>query len=222
MKAFNLKGFNYWFETKTFIETPLGNIKFDMRIDGEGLPTHSTSFSNGKGDYLTCWYSSLYDIELLICSPKLNLPEHLQVDGCRAAIWRVVLHEKEAACNFYAKWSDGFIWTSGGANSGEHLDAQTWENDKFEVSLGTQDGEMLQARVINNELMPAKLNSLVDPLALIRYMPNGLMVPLEQIFVDNICQIHFVVSWAHRKQDDVSTWFAVDLYHKDILDGYLN
>ena len=217
MRLFDLKDFNYCTKPKTSIENPLGKVKFDLLLSGIKLPTFSSAFTNGKGDYLTGWYSNSFEAELLICSPSLCLPDNMYVEGCQAAVWRIVLHDKAFACDFYANWCNGFVWTDGGPNSGENLEAQTWESEEYEVSVGTQDGEMLQARAVNNELMPVEFNSCINPLALVKCTKTGLVVPIEQVFTNQICQIHFVVAWAPKKQDDVSTWYAVDVSHRNIL-----
>ncbi|KNY25922.1 hypothetical protein [Pseudobacteroides cellulosolvens] len=215
MKVFDLKDFKPCAGPQNQVVTPLGKVCFSLKLGKTDLADFTSAFTNKKGDYVFGWYSDSFDVELLICSPKLHLADNMHVEGCRAAIYRILLHDKELACEFSANWCSDYLWTDGGPDSGEHLEAQTCENDYYVVSIGTQDGEMLHSRAMNNEMMPAILNSSVDPLALVECSSTGLLVPIERVFLNQVCQVHFVVAWTPKKPDDVSTWYAVDMSHRE-------
>jgi len=44
------------------------------------------------------------------------------------------------------------------------------------------------------------------------------VVPIEKVYHNQICQIHFAVAWAPKKPYDVSTWYAVDISHRTLID----
>lgn len=224
MKLFELKDFYLQQKNSRDIETPLGKVNFNLKIGKTSLSMINTScsYKDSSDNYLTGWYTNNFDAELLICRPSFTLPPGMEVENCLAAVWRILPFKQEKNCIFSAQWHEGYTWKDGGPDSGESLDAQTWYNDEYEISIGTQDGEMLKARSQLNDMMPTAFNDNIDPLALIKYTKRGLFVPIDNIFSNKICQVHFVVSWNRRKADDVSTWYAVDLNSTEILGGLLD
>ncbi|MDF2646967.1 MAG: hypothetical protein K0Q73_2772 [Paenibacillus sp.] len=58
------------------------------------------------------------------------------------------------------------------------------------------------------------LNSLVWS-----YHKNGLTVPLNDIFPNKVCQLHFVVTWSDFDHENYGTWYAVDMNPETIMNS---
>ncbi|WP_204400616.1 hypothetical protein [Alkaliphilus hydrothermalis] len=201
------------------IVTPLGEILLDIEFINFNISdiNYSTCCNiNGKG-YITGWYTDVFEAELLICRPKLNLPSHMKVDDCYSAMWRLKVKENSLKCKFCTRWVGNYRWTSGSANSGEGLDAQTWENEKTIITLGTQDGEKIMSRKQKEDKMPIKFDSDIDMYSFIQYENSGLSIEIDELIPNETCQVHFAVAWANKINNDISTWLAVDLNENDII-----
>lgn len=198
------------------IVTPLGIIHLDVFFNEKMMTEKSSDkvFSTAKGGKVFCWYSEFADIELLVCKPDVRIPSDMTLIDCIAGVWRVRANQTIKGCNFLAKWGECYTWLKGGPNSGEHLDAQIWEDGNVSVAIGTEDGERLSIRATQNDYMPHRLKGYLDNLGLVQCSSDSLLVPVSNLNVDEICQIHFVIAWA---KDDIATWYAVDMRGNDIL-----
>lgn len=222
LRLYQYKDFHSYEKKIADIKTPLGIVKFDFKVKETSLsclkPNHL--YKDSANNTIVCWYTSDFEAELLIFRPKISIPQGMQVKDCLAAVWRVKsLNEKED-CVFSAEWCEGYTWKGGGSDSGEHLDAQTWYNDEYQISIGTQDGEMLEIRKKHKDMLPVEFNYDVDPIELVKYTERGLVVPIKSIYPKEICQIHFAVAWSGKKEYDSSTWYAVDLSTTQLFEGF--
>jgi hypothetical protein len=120
--------------------------------------------SNG---YILRWSNEDVEVELLINKPNISLPEKYSVSGCIAALWRIKAKRNLENIRFNALWKDGYKWTNQGVESGEHLDAITWDDEKTKATLGIQDGEVIASRIKNNLMMPVELNKNVELIGLV-------------------------------------------------------
>lgn len=206
------------------ILTPLGNITLTITTDTfhtNKVPV-TNSFNLPNGGYILCWHTHFVDVELMITPFNPKLPEYMKVDGSYGAVCRVKPKVKEISCSFSADWEDGYIWTEGWPESGQDLDCKTWENSKVKVSIGTQDGEILIMRSKKNDFLPVNYDESIDPYTIVEYFDKGLRVPINNIRVNEICQIHFVIAWGKNIEYDTSTWFAVNALTSEILaSGYV-
>ncbi len=217
MQLFNLNNYKeITSQNVENIETPLGEIKFNLTIEDYEIalkkPTNLYQLSNNNKIY--SWDYKAFKTELLICYPKINLPKEMHVDNCIAGAWRLKALDNISTCVFSCKWTENKRWSDVTPNSGEYLDAQTWEGLNKYVTIGTEDGEYLVIRAMKNDMIPAHLIKEVNTLDLVKYFDDGLMIPITRILKDDILQIHFVISWAHN---EISTWYAVGIPSQDIL-----
>ena len=98
----------------------------------------------------------------------------------------------------------------GGAESGEWLDAQSWEDAKHKVMIGTEDFEVLRGRLPHIALKE-------NPYP-IDYLPNGLRVNIPSIKAGDKVSLHFVLAWNQLPELDVcATWDAVNIPHGVLL-----
>lgn len=201
------------------LKTPLGVIKFDIDFGNLNLSDLKVNrYYKLKGnDFIRGWYTDFFDAELLICKYTPRLPSHLHVEGCFVTVYRVKMKESNTGCKFTAKWDNDYTWIDGGGNSGEDLDAQTWFNSEIEVSIGTEDGENLIERSQLNKLMPTHFDGSIEPLSIVQYERDGLIVPIPRLVPGQTVQVHFATAWAIKKEYDVSTWFSIDVCAENVL-----
>jgi hypothetical protein len=143
----------------------------------------------------------------------------MNIDKAFGAVWRVKSLIDNLDCEFHAVLHPKETFKiEGGVNSGEGLEAFTWDNKLFNLSLGTQDGATLVHRSKINDRMPNCFDA-EDEMSqhnIVQYLNNGINVPIPKIMKEELCQVHFAIAWA-KYNDDYSTWFAVDLNSKSIL-----
>ena len=230
---------------KPEIITPLGTLTFDAEFDGIllGDLKPSSQYHLEHGGNVLNWTLDDFTAELLLCRPRITLPEGMAVDDCWAAIWRLRAAMSRASMSggrpeFSCRWEPGYQWTEGGPHSGEGLDAQTWETDLAEVTVGTTDAEWLAGHAKLGFLPPRWADLLdfnysgivpdtdtgkFDPVI---YLEDGFRIVLPTLEVGEMCQVQFLVAWASKasggKAEDVgnySTWYAVDESPEKILSG---
>lgn len=170
------------------LDTPLGQIHFSARAE-------------------PCSVGGC-EIELRVVEPEPHLPPGMSVRRVR-----VVLLLASSPTGFETlEYRCGFVTDiEGGPESGEYLDAQSFEGERDVVVVGTEDGEALQAR------MPW-LQCQGHPLALVQYQKAGFMVPLTKIPPGVKIGLHYVVAENSNPEPVAcSAWFAVDMPHAQIL-----
>ena len=172
------------------------------------LPTSAT---------LTSSRSANLEAQLLLGPIVPQIPQHMRIQGCSAAIWRIRACVPLDELAFECWWQEPADNTNSGPNSGEGLDAITWRTPIGAISLGTEDGEFLKHRGVHRESMPPSLAQQLNSSA-VEYLPHGLRVSLREVPVGSVVQIQFVLAWADADTDQSpSTWFAVDQRPTDIL-----
>lgn len=234
-KLFNCRLLEPAAVAKPEIVTPLGILTFGAEFDGIviGDLKPSSAYHLEPGGYLFNWTLDGIVAELLLCRPHVSLAEGMSVTDCWAGMWRLRATTAATSSNerpeFVCRWESGYQWTEGGPNSGEGLDAQTWENAETIVTVGTADCEWLSGHAQQGILPPRWADLLgwnydgatgkIDP---VTYLKDGIQVILPELNRGEMCQIHFVVAWSPStgdEQADISTWYAADQRPKDILAG---
>ncbi len=196
------------------IHTPLGTIRLGLSLSDHPLVlTHSHNLKN-EGRIYTYNNQSL-ECELFIVQINPELPEHLRVEECWGAVFRIRPQTDETIhqCTFSAHWTQDYSWNDCGWDTGENLEALQYRNQEYQLHLGTQDRDMLQFRRDQQDQIPQTF-AINDT---IWGSDRGLSVPMTLIQADEICQIHFVIAWNKQLPDDISTWLAVDQQTAAIL-----
>jgi len=209
------------------IATPLGDVALRATLGEWSTATPPTEALAGPFDSkLLRWQAPWGEAELLLCRPAIDLPGQLAVSDAWAGLWRVALSRAIDACTFEASWSPGYGWTDGGPGGGQGLEAQTWTDGATEVSLGTESGSSILARAQEGRTLPLSWGtpqalgcSTSDCDELVRYTATGFFIALPSAPAGARAELHFAVAWSPARPDDASTWFAVDLTRKQILDG---
>jgi len=137
-----------------------------------------------------------------------------QVDGCIAALWRVVAGRGTGSIEIHCRWlsSPG----EGDPRSGESLHALTWIRAGIAVTMGTEDAETLAGRAAAGGLgLPQRLQSLFVEPDSIRYVADGLITVLPPLEAGEACEGHFVIAWG-PETEDLATWMAVDQPHPEL------
>jgi hypothetical protein len=97
----------------------------------------------------------------------------------------------------------------GNPQSGERLDAQSWEADSHVVCVGTEDFEALTFRLPNCGLRESSYP--------VSYHAQGIEVCLPH--VREVASLHFAVAVnAWPEPVECSAWFAADIDHSRVLD----
>jgi len=141
-------------------------------------------------------------IDLL--EPQVELPPGMSVDGIAAAILSVDAESSTQGFRFRCAWDRSPA--SGDPESGECLDAQSWDRDGHRVSIGTEDFDALCHR-----LPQIGFTESCYPVS---YADDGLTIRVPAIPDLASISLHFIIAWRSLPDPkDCSTWFAVDIPH---------
>jgi hypothetical protein len=209
--------------TAVVLETPLG--RFITHFGGGDQSTegrHSDeTFRVPSGAVLSRFIRIGWIAELIIGTVQPQLPPHLDIAGCLAAIWRIRATERIPHCRFACCWPAPTAEAEGTPDPGEGLDAFTWHVGRSAISLGTEDGEFLAARAHRGGLIPARLAGELS-LGTVEYTATGVVVPFSGLEPSELLQVQFVVAWADRhSSESKASWFAVDQDPAYLLDQLL-
>ncbi|MDW2879738.1 MULTISPECIES: hypothetical protein [Bacillaceae] len=211
------------FGCSPIIQTPAGAIAFDLRINGQ-VPSRCHSkpscYRLENGELLLRYSHKDYIAELLLCEPDTRIPSHMKIEKAAAAVWRLRACHNLRDCIFQAEMEP--IGSAGWPDSGERLEAMTWEYGEWKLTLGTEDGAALVQRSRIKDMMPDSFyaEDEISQIQIVRYLPNAIAVPIPEIRKGELCQVHFVAAWSRPKEDgDASAWFAVDRTGGEILEG---
>src|SRR5262245_22986817 len=137
-----------------------------------------------------------------------------QVDGCVAALWRVVARRVSGPMEIHCRWRS--CPCEGDPRSGESLHALTWIRGGFAVTMGTEDAATLAGRARAGGLgLPQRLQSLFVEPDSIRYVADGLIVVLPPLEAGEACEGHIVIAWGPGTED-LATWMAADQPHSEL------
>jgi hypothetical protein len=100
-------------------------------------------------------------------------------------------------------------FSKGSSETGQGLDAQSWENGNLLVMIGTEDQEFLHQRLPNCGFSQDQWAPFPD---------YGLQIKVPVIEPGQRISLHFVVACNSLPEPkDSSCWFAVDMNHEKIL-----
>ena len=159
---------------------------------------------------ISCVSSPPLDNELAVqrIAFKPTLPDGMAVD--LVAAYRIAFVSDAAIHNFSFDFTLTQYSTKGDANSGECLDAQSWEIGDGLLMFGTEDGDALQARMpwltIHGDAYP------------VEYLPNGFRIVIPYVAPNAAVGFHFVLAYNSVDKGCDSEWFAVDVPHAKLSD----
>ncbi len=97
----------------------------------------------------------------------------------------------------------------GSPESGEGLDAQSFDIAQSRVMIGTEDGEAIASRL--------KWFQLTDSNYPIGYLANGFELAFDSIPPRTVLDFHFIIAYNAIARDDASEWYAVGVPHPSLL-----
>ncbi len=138
-----------------------------------------------------------------------NLPAGMSVMSTKTVLIEIVpatlLSEFSVQCVFDDPPS------AGAPETGEALDAQSWESSQATVMIGTEDTEFLRRRL--------PFLNLSDADQLTEFLRDGLRMTLQNMEPLSPISLHFVVaSNPIPEPAECSTWYAVDIPHATIVE----
>jgi hypothetical protein len=173
--------------TRMIVQTPLGALDFTASTEGRRLAAPEATFQR---------------VELL---PEI--PQHMSVQSLVAVLVTLRPGSELRAVNVACRWSTPQARPAD-AQSGEGLDALSWQAEDRIVLVGTEDFEALSARLPGCGLVEVPYP--------VTYHPQGLEIALPR--VREAVSLHFAIAvnaWPEPAQH--SAWFAVDVDHARIL-----
>jgi hypothetical protein len=169
------------------------------------------------------WETPVFDLELLVGNFNASVPEGYPEAEAWTMIWRLhskaIIKDLSFVALFEPNTHIGMLERD--PNSGEGLEAMSWNTDSIEQSLGTEDADFLFRRAQSHDWMPNRLASVWASILegessefAIEYLSNGLRIAIPPLFAGDKIQIHFNVAWAPiikiGKEDSITSWLVVD------------
>ena len=166
--------------TVPVLSTPIGMLVTYFEGAGRSTAGVQPDETSGlpSGALLYRFVRQRWAAELLIGPVVPEIPSHMALAGCLAAIWRVQAIEHTPACRFVCSWPSPPADADGSPSGGGGLDAFTWRVGRHALSLGTEDGEFLSARAKRSNLVPSRLSGELS-FSTVEYGEAGLIVPFS-------------------------------------------
>jgi len=224
MQLFENLGFSASTSQLLAIETPLGAITSSLAVDSHLLTFENAShfYSLETDGFAARWELSSGVAEVVISRPSLIREDWEEITDCWAFLWRFKTLQPVKKLIVEGSWMSGYAWSDGGPDSGQNLDAQTWDDGQTTVSLGTEGDDALFVRAEANDWLPQRfVHQSTDEytLSLVRYLDKGLAIDFGKVFPNELVQAHFVVAWSPYNAESMGTYNAVELYAEHILEG---
>lgn len=207
---------------KPSIYTPLGAIEFSLAVTSECFPpTHCSQLKHGGSLYQ--YYYDSFDCELVLSQMNHSLSLPQEVEECWGAVYRIKPNTDHpiSTCSFSALWKEGYSWEDYGSDTGENLEAVEYENEKYRLHVGTQDAPLIMGKRNRGDMISKSLDldSNSVKYSVVLHSDQGIEVPITQMDSHEIYQVHFLIAWKRKIEEDISTWLAVDQATKEILKG---
>ena len=142
-----------------------------------------------------------------IIKPDIQLPAGMSVDSVVAVLIQISALESLSNVRCECSWDRSP--TTGDPETGECLDAQSWDCGGHRVTIGTEDLEALTRRLPN-------LGITESPYPIV-YSDSGLTIVIQTVPRDTEFALHFVIAWRSLPDPaECATWFAVDIPHSKL------
>ena len=142
----------------------------------------------------------------------LVLPAHMKISECRIMTWKITAKEDcsnlIAVCEFKPNTE-----VEGSPDSGQWLEAQTWESENYVLSVGTDDCEFLNFRADQNIIPKRFFTNHINGLGWIECTDTGLKIKVPDLLKGETIELRFSIAWKGRESDNdiISTWNAVEI-----------
>lgn len=148
------------------------------------------------------------DCRIDLLTPTLKLPPGRSVDGVVAAVIQITPTQSTSAVRCECVWDQAPA--SPYPDTGERLDAQSWDSNDHRVTVGTEDWVVLCGRLPD-------LGFTEDRYPVI-YNEDRLSILIPDVAKGSSFSLHFVIAWRSLPDpDDISTWLAVEIPHSEIV-----
>ncbi len=142
-----------------------------------------------------------------VVKPEIQLPAGMSVDSVVAVLIQISALESLSNVRCECTWDRSP--TTGDRETGECLDAQSWDCGGHRVTIGTEDHEALTRRLPN-------LGITESPYPVI-YSDSGLTIVIQTVPRDTEFSLHFVIAWRSLPDPaECATWVAVDIPHSKL------
>ena len=198
------------------IKTPLGDLFFDCEFSGKSLRSIKSSKIEAIDPQTTIFSWQLDDciLEFLKLKFTPKLPPGLNVDDCMCGLWRInALQDIHDSFSFSCNLQTDI---EGSPEPGEGLECQSFENGDFKLSIGTEDQDNLSNRMRSQDWLPLRFQSEENEIGL-ECFSKGMRITLPNLLQNERAQVQFIIAWASTKEQEVSTWYAVDQSAKKLL-----
>lgn len=159
----------------------------------------------------------------MLCNLNHNPSSPQEVDECWGAVFRIKpnAYHQTSTCSFSASWIEVYGWEDYGSDTGENLEAVEYENEQYRLHIGTQEEPLIMGKRNQGDMIPKSLalNSAFEKYSFVLHSDQGIEVSMTEIDSHQICQVHFLIAWKRKIEEDISTWLAVDQPTKEILKG---
>lgn len=142
------------------------------------------------------------------------LPPDFPAVTATAAVWQRT--GPTAPLTFFAYVTDVPADAHGGADSGERLDAMTFESPAGLMSFGGPDSELLHAYAREGTHLPKRWETVLSNESHVDYEPAGLVWRLPDLARGESLTLCVVVAWSEPASAP-GTWFAVDMPADQVL-----
>ncbi len=144
------------------------------------------------------------DSRVDLLTPTAEFPPGMSVDGIVAAVIQITSTQSTSAVRCECVWDHAPA--SPYPDTGESLDAQSWDSNGHRVTVGTEDCEVLCRRLPNLGFTEARYPVI--------YNEDRLSILIPYVTEGSSFSLHFVIAWRSLPDPtECSTWFAVDIPH---------
>lgn len=189
------------------VKTPLGVLSFNCELMKKSiLQIHPirTEVDDSQA-IISYWLFEDCKVEFLRLNFNPKLPVGMRVDQCICGIWRIKAL-KEVSCRFSCSLATNL---EGSVETGERLNAQSFEDDNVILTIGTEDEECFAYRARSDCWFPRRLKSEIEP-DQVKYLLHGMNITLPNLIDGEVLQVYFNCAWTSKNNRENSTWFAVD------------
>jgi hypothetical protein len=197
------------------LSTPLGNLERQYLTASRTnlLRQEPVSYRHLSRNAVLCqWVAPGCIVEELLVAftPPTLAPLH--EINCKALVVRLEALVSGQTFDAELFWMPGYRWVEGIGEPGEGLEARSWFDNAWNVTVGTEDSEYLAARCRCGNWMPRRFATYLaaHPEDALQVKHQSFSIHLPELESGERCQFQFVIASAPRQEGDSTLWFAVD------------